>query len=74
MYYDDGYVHVEDEDQCMTCDNFNKGIACPLLQALGLGYVTLEENLTVTSCGFYKKFERHLKLILNDKEKANKKE
>jgi hypothetical protein len=74
MYYDEGYVHVEDEDQCMTCDNFNKGIACPLLQALGMGYVSLEENLTVTKCGFYKKFERHLKIVIPDKEKTTQKE
>ena len=63
MYYDNGTVRVEDEDQCLTCDNFNNGVACPLLQALGLGLVSLEGNLYVTNCAFYKEFKRHLRLV-----------
>jgi len=71
MFYDNGHVHIEDEDQCMTCENFNKGVACPLIQALGLGFVSFEEHLLVTSCGFFKKFERHLKVV-STKEVAKK--
>ena len=63
MYNKDGYVCIEDDDQCITCENFNKGVACPLLHALGVGLVSLTEELRVTNCGFYKKFERHLKLV-----------
>jgi len=47
----------------MSCEHFNKGVACPLLQALGLGMVTLEGSLYVTNCDFYKEFKRHLKLV-----------
>lgn len=64
MYYDKGQVHIEEDDQCITCENFTRGIACPLLHALALGVVSFEDSLTVSNCGFYKKFERHLKLVL----------
>ncbi len=63
MYYKDGRVNVETEDQCMTCDNFKKGVACPLLHALALGAVSFEGSLTINDCGFYKEFKRHLKIV-----------
>lgn len=63
MYYDKGKVFVEKEDQCITCKNFTKGVACPLLQALGLGVVVLDGVMTVTNCGFYEEFKRHLRII-----------
>lgn len=63
MYTEDNTIHIEEDDQCVTCDNFSKGIACPLLHALALGLVSLTDDLIVTNCGFYKKFERHLKLV-----------
>lgn len=63
MYYHNGSVHVEENDQCMTCKNFAEGVACPLLQALAMGFVQMEGTLHVTNCGFYEKFTRRLRLI-----------
>ena len=63
MYCIDGTVYIEDEDQCLSCDNYAKGVACPLLEALGQGVVYLEDSLTVTNCGFYKEFKRTLKIV-----------
>ena len=71
MYYYNGSVHVEKEDQCMTCKNFAEGVACPLLQALAMGLVTLEGTLYVSNCGFYEEFVRKLKLV-PEKLKENK--
>ena len=68
MYYFKGSVHVEKEDQCMSCKNFTQGVACPLLEALGTGVVKLEGTLYVTNCGFYEKFTRRLKLVTDDSE------
>lgn len=68
MFYTDGQVRVEEEDQCMTCENFNKGVACPLLQALGMGLVSLQDSLLVTNCSFYKQFKRHLKIVKPEKD------
>ncbi|MGE0201222.1 MAG: hypothetical protein AB7P76_09660 [Candidatus Melainabacteria bacterium] len=62
MYYD-GQVHVEEDDQCFTCEHFLKGVACPLLEALAEGVVGLSEDILVTNCGFYKQFKRHLTLV-----------
>lgn len=67
MYYFEGSVHVEKEDQCMTCKNFAEGVACPLLQALAMGLVSLEGTLYVQNCGFYEEFVRKLKLVKSDK-------
>ena len=63
MYTIDDTVFIEDEDQCLTCENYAKGVACPLLEALGQGVVYLEDSLTVTNCGFYKEFKRMLKIV-----------
>lgn len=63
MYCIDYTVYIEDDDQCITCENYSRGVACPLLEALGQGVVYLEDNLTVTNCGFYKEFKRTLKLV-----------
>lgn len=63
MYCIDYTVYIEDDDQCLTCENYSRGIACPLLEALGQGVVYLEDSLTVTNCGFYKEFRRTLKLV-----------
>ena len=72
MYYYNGSIHIEEEDQCITCQNFNEGIACPLLQALALGMVKLEDSLCVTNCGFYKEFIRHLKIVSVSEEEEEK--
>ena len=71
MYYDNDKIYVEKDDQCISCKNFTKGVACPLLQALGLGVVTLEGTMCVTNCGFYEEFKRHLKIV-NIGKKTNK--
>jgi uncharacterized membrane protein YqhA len=72
MYYHNGSVHVEKEDQCMTCKNFAEGVACPLLQALGMGLVSLEGTLYVTNCGFYEEFVRKLRLVPKSDKKESK--
>ena len=78
MYCEDDKVFIEDEDQCLTCENYAKGVACPLLEALGEGIVCLEDSMTVTNCGFYKEFKRTLKLVESnnniDKKRNHKKE
>lgn len=64
MYTDENNTtYIEEDDQCITCENYAKGVACPLLEAIGEGVVYLEGNLTVSNCGFYKEFKRHLKLV-----------
>lgn len=67
-YTDSGTVAIEDDDQCALCDNFKKDVACPLLQALALGYVYLEGSLTVTNCGFFKPYVRHLNIVKNNQQ------
>lgn len=66
MYCIDNTVFIEDEDQCITCENYSRGVACPLLEALGEGVVFMEDSLTVTNCGFYKEFKRTLKIVKNE--------
>lgn len=68
MYCDKGKVFIEDDDQCMNCKNYANGMACPLLTALALGVVYLEDTLTVTNCGFFQKFERCLHLVKDNEE------
>jgi hypothetical protein len=63
MFYDNGKVYVEKDDQCISCKNFTKGVACPLLQALGMGVVVLDGTMNVSNCGFYEEFKRHLKIV-----------
>lgn len=65
MYFYKGAVYVEDEDECINCNNFVQGVTCPLLNALGMNIVTLNENIYVTNCGFYNEFKRHLKILKN---------
>lgn len=62
MFYD-GSVNIEEDDQCFTCQHFVKGVACPLLEALGMGVAELTGEIVVRNCGFYVKFERHLKVL-----------
>lgn len=73
MYCIDYTIYIEDDDQCLTCDNYARGVSCPLLEALGQGVVYLEDSLTVTNCGFYKEFKRTLTLVKEDKNKADDK-
>jgi hypothetical protein len=62
MFYD-GHVHIEEEDQCYSCEYFLKGVMCPLLEALAVGVAHLDGDVYVKNCGFYVKFERHLHVI-----------
>lgn len=66
MYCVDDVVYIENDDQCISCENYARGVACPLIEALGLGVVYLEDNLTVTNCGFYKEFKRSLRIVKSD--------
>ena len=50
--------------------NYAEGVSCPLLTALGLGVVYIEDSLTVTNCGFFEKFERKLHIV-RDNENNN---
>ena len=68
MYCIDQTVYIEDEDQCLTCENYARGTSCPLIEALGVGVVHLEDSMTVTNCGFYKEFKRTLKLVTDEDE------
>ena len=63
MYYENGSVHVEEDDQCINCKNFTQGVACPLLQALAMGLVVLDGSMVVTNCGFFQEHVRHLKIV-----------
>lgn len=54
----------------MDCKNYAEGVSCPLLTALGLGVVYIEDSLTVTNCGFFEKFERKLHIV-RDNENNN---
>lgn len=66
MYCENGRIFIEEEDQCLDCKNYAEGVSCPLLTALGLGVVYLEDSLTVTNCGFFERFERHLHVVRKD--------
>ncbi|MBX2861454.1 MAG: hypothetical protein KTR14_09465 [Vampirovibrio sp.] len=63
--YDDGTIHIEKDDQCFTCEHFAKGVSCPLLEAMAVGVVQLQQDITVKNCGFYKEFKRHLSVVEN---------
>jgi hypothetical protein len=61
--YLDVDLHLEADDQCMSCEHFNRGVACPLLEALTSGVVALQMDVVVKNCGFYKEFKRHLNVV-----------
>ena len=63
MYSAEGKIYIEEDDQCNSCENYTKGVACPLLMALGEGAVFMEGSLTVEDCGFYKEFKRNLHIV-----------
>lgn len=63
MYVDNSTVYIEDNDQCDTCEYYKKKVACPLLEALGLGVAFLDNEVNVKNCGFYKKYKRILKIV-----------
>jgi len=65
MYFD-GVVHIEEDDNCYTCEYFCKSVMCPLLEALATGIAHLEGDVLVKNCGFYVPFERKLKVVKDD--------
>jgi hypothetical protein len=71
MYSDGEKVYVEDDDLCLSCENYVKEFDCPLLGALVQGDVYLEDNLIVKKCGFYKEFKRVLHIVRNKKDENN---
>ncbi len=71
MYSDGDKVYVEDEDLCLTCENYVREFDCPLLGALVQGDVFLEDSLIVSRCGFYKEFKRVLHIVRNNKKNEN---
>lgn len=66
MYCEDGKIFIDNDDQCINCKNYAEGVSCPLLTALGLGVVYIEDTLIVSNCGFFEKFERHLHIVRDD--------
>lgn len=66
MYSQNSKVFIEDDDLCITCENYLKEMDCPLLAALALGDVYIENSLQVTNCGFYKEFKRNLRIVKDD--------
>ncbi len=71
MYSDGEKVYMEDDDLCLSCENYVKEFECPLLGALVQGTVYLEDNLVVKKCGFYKEFKRVLHIVRNKKDENN---
>ena len=71
MYSDGEKVYMEDDDLCLSCENYVKEFDCPLLGALVQGDVYLEDNLIVKKCGFYKEFKRVLHIVRNKKDENN---
>ena len=74
MYSDGEKVFIEDDDICLTCENYVKDFDCPLLGALIQGDVFIEESLIVTKCGMYKEFKRVLHIVRkkdNDKDNSD---
>ena len=66
MYCKNSRVFIEDDDLCISCENYVKELDCPLLAALAMGDVFLDESLQVTSCGFYKEFKRNLRIVKDE--------
>ena len=62
MFFED-HVHIEESDQCFSCEYFRKSVACPLLEALAVGVATLEGEVLVKNCGFYVEYTPHLKIV-----------
>lgn len=69
MFYD-GSIHIEEDDQCYTCEFFLKGVMCPLLEALAVGVAHLEGDVQVKNCGFYVEFKRHLHVVEHPEQSA----
>lgn len=53
MYDIEGTIYIEKTDLCFDCKYFNGEGTCPLLGALALDVVSLEDDVTVSTCGMY---------------------
>ena len=63
MFDNEGTILIEEDDQCFICEYYQKGVSCPLLEALATGVVFLHSDIRVRNCGFYVEFERKLRLV-----------
>lgn len=61
--WEDTAIHIEKTDQCYTCEFFLTATVCPLLEALALGMVSLNGDVHVTNCRFYREKAVHLKIV-----------
>lgn len=67
MYYNEkDQIIIESDDKCHTCKHFNEDKPCPLLEALSLGAVCFDEELSVKNCSWYSEKVRHLKIVKED--------
>ena len=66
MYCVESKVFIENDDLCISCQNYVEDLNCPLLSALAQGDVFLENSLQVTDCGFYREFKRKLHIVKGD--------
>ncbi len=61
---------IEPADQCTKCTH-NKNVNCPLIQALGIGYVFLDRDnpFLVSGCKLFN--EKKIKAIKEEEPKNN---
>lgn len=63
MYYHNGELDLDDDDQCGSCYYLIGENKCPLLAALVQNFVFLSDPATIDNCGMYKEHERHLRVV-----------
>lgn len=66
MYFKNENIHLEHDDQCISCKHMSEGKACPLIQAISMKIVAIKRPFKVSNCGFFVKFVRRLKLVKSD--------
>lgn len=52
MYCVESKVFIENDDLCISCQNYVQDLNCPLLSALAQGDVFLENSLQVQTADF----------------------
>jgi hypothetical protein len=63
MYFEDGNLFIETQDQCYTCKHLKGKKLCPLIDAISAGVVALSDDICVNDCGLYAATSRHLKIV-----------
>ena len=67
MFQDGGPIQIEKKDQSYRCKWLNNAErTCPLMEALVLGAVLLDGDLTVMNCGFFER-KTNLKVVKEEK-------